>query len=251
MRLLDYSFDLPEENLAFDEVLLDGVESGRSDAALRFWESPVYFVVLGVSQKLAEEVREDVCNADAVPVLRRCSAGGCVLQGPGSLNFSLVLSYEDIPEIRTISSSYSFILGSLAEAFQARGFMIKRGGKSDLTLDGLKVSGNAQKRRKNAILHHGTLLYDEGHKPQLTHDLMRKYLREPADRPDYRGIRTHEEFVGYVPMSADRLREIVTGVFHKDGISAITDDVPSECELLAIKTLVSEKYSCDEWTRRR
>ena len=48
MRVLDISFPKPQENLAFDEVLLNGLEHKKSDETLRFWESSRRFVVLGV-----------------------------------------------------------------------------------------------------------------------------------------------------------------------------------------------------------
>ena len=95
MRLIDLSFDDPAQNLALDEALLDAAEEGRSGDTLRFWESPSTFVVLGTAQVFAIEVHEAACRRDGVPVLRRCSAGGCVLQGPGSLNYSLVLCLEN------------------------------------------------------------------------------------------------------------------------------------------------------------
>ena len=45
MRLLDFSFKRPSENLAFDEILLDGAEAGKTGETLWFWESRTPFVV--------------------------------------------------------------------------------------------------------------------------------------------------------------------------------------------------------------
>ena len=47
MRLLDISFKRPSENLAFDEVLLDGAEGGQAGETLRFWESRTPFHIVG------------------------------------------------------------------------------------------------------------------------------------------------------------------------------------------------------------
>ena len=116
LRLLDISFSRPAENLAFDEVLLNGLESGRSEETLRFWESPELFVVLGLGQARREEVRLDACEEDGIPVMRRCSAGGCVVQGPGCLNFTLALKYDRSPDLRSINGSYGYILGRLVSA---------------------------------------------------------------------------------------------------------------------------------------
>ena len=74
MRLLDISFNRPERNLAFDEVLLEGLKAGKITETLRFWESPVPFVVLGVAQVLRDHVYEQACGELGVPITRRCSS---------------------------------------------------------------------------------------------------------------------------------------------------------------------------------
>ena len=47
MRHLDLTLPSPAENLACDEALLDWCESGEGVETLRFWESPVPFIVVG------------------------------------------------------------------------------------------------------------------------------------------------------------------------------------------------------------
>ncbi|MBI3119564.1 MAG: lipoate--protein ligase family protein, partial [Candidatus Hydrogenedentes bacterium] len=158
LRWLDFTFDDPALNLALEEVLLEDVERGAPDV-LRIWESPSRFVVLGSGQVLAQEVIEENCLRDGVPVLRRCTAGGCVLQAPGCLNYTLALRYEHFPETRALHSSYCFILGCLRNALMPAGLMLVHQGACGLTLGDLKVSGNAQRRKRQALMHHGTLLY--------------------------------------------------------------------------------------------
>ena len=241
MRLIDHSFLEPAANLACDEVLLNLAEEGARGESLRLWESPTLFVVLGVSQKIADEVREDACQRDGIPVLRRCSAGGCVLQGPGCLNYSLVLSVETRPEMNSIHGAYQAVAARLAAAFAPYGLEVAHHGTSDLALQGFKVSGNAQKRRRRFILYHGTLLYrDIGSQ-------MERYLHEPADRPGYRGKRTHQQFVSVLPLNADDLRKVVTAAFEPE-----PPPVPLSSEEHAlIARLVAEKYSTEAWSRRR
>lgn len=241
MRLLDISFASPAENLALDEVILDSAETGRVGETLRFWESPVPFVVLGVSQVLCEEVHEDACAADGVPILRRCSAGGCVLQGPGCLNFSLALTHEGHPQVRALRASYCYILNAICGALKGLGAQAAHNGISDIVVGGQKVSGNAQKRRKHAILHHGTLLYG------MTAEGMSRYLREPADRPEYRGERDHREFVRCLPFDATVLREAIRAAF---GVNASIQG-PSPTEIDQMTALAAERYATEAWTRRR
>src|SRR5664279_2273934 len=94
MKLCDLTLQSPEENLACDEVLLDLCEAGDSDELLRFWAFPRYFVVLGYANNAATEVNLPVCQSLTIPVLRRCTGGGTVLQGPGVLNYSLILRID-------------------------------------------------------------------------------------------------------------------------------------------------------------
>src|SRR5690606_18418653 len=99
MLLVDYHFTKPEENLSCDEVLLDFCESNNGPELLRFWESPSYFVVLGYTKSLQKEVNISECKQQRIPILRRCSGGGTVLQGSGCLNYSLIskIPSEEFP----------------------------------------------------------------------------------------------------------------------------------------------------------
>lgn len=241
MRLVDASFTRPSLFLAFDEALLESVEAGRTDDTLWFWESPAPFVVLGVSQAVAKEVREAECAQAGIPILRRCSAGGCVLQGPGCLNFTLALTHERHPEIKTIRGSYCYILGRICAALRRRGVAASHMGISDLAIGDRKFSGNAQRRRKRGLLHHGSVLY------HFDLPSIAKYLREPEDRPDYRGARNHLDFVQNVPLSCAQLQEALGEAF---GVSGQTQP-PFEEELRRAELLASEKYESLDWIRRR
>ena len=90
MKWLDLTFDTPAANLACDEALLDDAEQHGGPGLLRFWEPRQYFVVLGYAKKFAEETRVEACREENIPIHRRCSGGGTVLQGPGCLNYSQI-----------------------------------------------------------------------------------------------------------------------------------------------------------------
>src|ERR1041385_179712 len=86
MLYLDLTSSSPAENLACDEALLDFCEERPGLEVLRFWESTERFVVLGYANALHREVNVAACEAAQIPIMRRCSGGGTVLQGPGCLN---------------------------------------------------------------------------------------------------------------------------------------------------------------------
>src|SRR6266566_4412628 len=149
MKYCDLTLATPAENLACDEALLDLCDQGLSGELLRFWEPARYFVVLGYASKVAQEVNLSFCQLSAIPVLRRCTGGGTVLQGPGCLNYSLILRIPDSGPLRSIPATNDFILkrhqSALAALLRAP---VEIRGHTDLAIGGLKFSGNAQRRKK-------------------------------------------------------------------------------------------------------
>jgi lipoate-protein ligase A len=158
MDFLDMTLPTPESNLAVDEALLLEAEAGRSGEVLRLWELREYAVVLGSAGQISREVNEGACRADGVPILRRCSGGGAVLLGPGCLCFSLVLSHER-PPIQDVTHSYAYIMECLSQALTTDRAKVERAASSDLAVVQRKISGNAQRRMRSFVLHHGTILY--------------------------------------------------------------------------------------------
>src|SRR5262249_30130806 len=151
---------------------------------------------------------EPTCRIDGVPIVRRASGGGTVLLGPGCLCYSLVLSYERGPALREITPSYVYILDRVHESLAGLLPSIEQAGTSDLADAGLKFSGNAQQRKRNYLLHHGTLLYD--------FDLSRigRYLRMPGRQPEYRGRRGHASFLRNLPAASDELKRRLREAWH-------------------------------------
>jgi lipoate-protein ligase A len=206
----DISFDAPEENILYDELLFLLAEEGNAGESLRVLESTRMFIVLGRIGKPEEELNIEAVRQDNIPVVRRASGGGTVLQGKGNLNFSLVLSKER-PEARDLKRSYQFILGKCVEALGSLGIEAAYYPISDIALvDGQKkISGNAQKRGRNFIMHHGTLLVD------LDLALIGKYLAMPRNIPDYRQQRLHQDFVANLGVERTRLKNALVQAFGK------------------------------------
>jgi lipoate-protein ligase A len=239
MRWLDITFATPAENLACDDVLLNMVEEETHEEFLRFWESPQHFVVLGSSNKVYEEVHVDVCRADSIPIVRRHSGGGAVLQGPGCLNFSLVLVIHPDGPTRNITETTRFIMQRHANALAAvLGRPVDVRGSSDLTIGNRKFSGNAQRRRLKALLFHGTFLL------QFDLALMEKYLKRPARQPAYRQQRAHSDFVCNIGVDAQRIKHALIAawraVMHRDGLP-----------IAQIEDLARAKHSSPEWVFSR
>ena len=112
MKFLELTFDEPAANLACDEALLEMMETGSSqgsyDDCLRIWQAKRYFVVVGHSDRVQSNVNVAACSHYSIPFLRRISGGGTVVQGPGCLNYSLVLKMS--APLRNIGDTFKYVL---------------------------------------------------------------------------------------------------------------------------------------------
>ena len=238
MRHLDLTLPSPAENLECDEALLDWREQNGGEEILRFWESPEPFVVAGYANKIATEVNVANCGAKKIPILRRCSGGGTVLQGRGCLNYALILRIAKNSPLAGISSANKFIMERNRAAIESTisnpQAAISVSGHTDLTIDGLKFSGNSQRRHKHFLLFHGTFL--------LNFDLalVGQLLQMPSKQPDYRKERSHDEFLTNLNLPTDKVKAALQKIWKTD--------LPLENPPLEeIKKLAREKYSTREW----
>jgi lipoate---protein ligase len=247
MKLLDLTLASPAENLAGDEALLNWSEAVGGEI-LRFWEPQEYFVVVGYANKVETEVNVAACQARGIPVFRRCSGGGTVLQGPGCLNYTLILQIGAHPALATISSANRFIMERNCRAVEpeVRSRRPEVGiavcGHTDLALitrhrskvTYRKFSGNSQRRHKHALLFHGTFLLN------FDLPLINEVLRIPSQQPDYRNGRDHTGFLVNLAVPAARLKTALEKTWN--ATKELLDFPDQETH-----RLVAEKYSTAEW----
>jgi lipoate---protein ligase len=205
---------------------------------LRFWEWPSLAVIIGAGGQWAEEADTPACQRDGVPILRRSSGGGAVLLGPGCLCFSLVLAYDRHPALTDLHASYRFILEATAAALAPLAPGIAPAGISDLAIADKKCSGNSQQRKRTHLLHHGTILCSFGLAS------ISRYLAHPPREPEYRGRRSHGEFVANLGAPISDAKQRLAAAWQADQPTASWPEG-------VVRKLVAEKYGRAEWHRRR
>ncbi len=173
----------PPDAVRLEEILLDGVQSGNRDCAVRIWRNG-WCAVLGRNNKESEWINEDALSADGVPVIRRDSGGGTVIHHPGNLNYTFILR-RDSAGISSPASAIPYFIRIVVRALSYLDVEAEHRGVSDIFAKGRKISGNAERIRSRAILHHGTILM----RSEL--ERMERYLKIPPNRP---GV-PHEGFV--------------------------------------------------------
>jgi len=234
MKHLDLTLPKPAENLACDEALLDCADEDIGEV-LRVWEAREFFVVLGYANKAASEVNLQACRERGIPVLRRCSGGGTVLQGPGCINYSLILHIRGHLPLEGITETNCYIMKRNAQAVSSiLGREVAVEGFTDLAIDDLKFSGNAQRRKLNWILFHGSFLLD------FDSTLMEEVLLSPSRQPSYRRNRAHGAFLSRLDVPADVLKTALREAWNA---SEPLVTIPRT----RLEQLTREKYSTNEW----
>ena len=275
MKYLDLTWPTPEENLACDEALLDWCEDGYDHEVLRFWEHTDPFVVLGYSNRAQTEADLDAARRAGIPVLRRCTGGGAVVQGSGCLNFSLILRIAEEGPLKSISETNSFIMQKHRDVMAAilthkchpersegslfleteilrgvytersrsaqndnavHGDTIKVQGATDLALGDLKFSGNAQRRKRKFLLFHGTFLLG------VDIELIERVLPMPSRQPDYRRGRRHRKFLTNLSgISARQIKETLKSTW---GAQEPLREFPAN----RTAALAVNRYATKDWT---
>ncbi|HWN93652.1 MAG TPA: hypothetical protein VNT99_01355 [Methylomirabilota bacterium] len=261
MKFLDATLPTPAENLACDEALLDLCQKERVEI-LRLWESRQHFVVAGYGNRVEHEVNVDECSRRGVPILRRCSGGGTVVQGPGCLNYNVTLRIPEGGPLATVTGTNEFVMERNRAAFEELlGLKVSVQGHTDLAFASLapttvptsgeyksrkyddethwlKFSGNAQRRRRRALVFHGTCLYN------FDLNLIEALLRFPSAPPEYRAHRSHTRFVRNIPALAHSIRAALQRAWNAN--EPFTHPPHHQ-----ITQLVQDQYANADWNLRR
>ena len=248
-------------NMAVDESILQAVNGGVSPATLRFyrWDEPT--ISLGYFQKHEDLVLQDEVIRK-MPVVRRQTGGGAILHDD-ELTYSLVLPLNKPKQSTNIEScrvgsyptrfsnienlyqlvhnSYLTALAKLNVQVEYRGgtdsgnaqrgpfFCFARRHRLDLVVDGDKLLGSAQRRIKNAVLQHGSLI------------LARHFLQQPC-------AQLKEIVKGPIDLNMliDDVADYISGQLRLKKTDGQLSDEEQE---QSVK--LQKKYNGHEWNRQR
>jgi len=228
------------ENLALDEALLLEAEERGGPAVLRLWELGQFAVVMGASGRMLEDVRVEACRSDGVAIARRSSGGGTVVIGPGALNLAVVLPVAAAPELKAVDTAQAFVLGRTAGAIRRLGPPVVVLGSGDLTVGLRKFSGSAQRRLRDHVLVHASLLYD------FPLDRVDRWTRMPSRKPAYREDRPHADFLTNLGLPRSALVEAIRSAWLPGDRIAPEAVVPEE----RVRALSESKFGDLRWIER-
>jgi len=237
-------------NMGTDEAILEAVADGLSPPTLRFysWSPPA--VSIGYFQGLEAEVDTDECRRRGVDVVRRVTGGGAVFHDD-ELTYSLILPDDGSVVSGGPLESYVTLCAGVIEGLRELGLQASFAPINDVTVDGRKVSGNAQTRKRGCILQHGTVLLG------LDVDAMFSLLKVPDEK--LRGRLVADVKARVASVSALRGSKVdypeAARAFARGFSRALGADLLPRAatggELVRADAIAREKYDSASWTARR
>jgi lipoate-protein ligase A len=156
-RVIEYTQNNAAMNMAIDEAVCESVLEGAVPT-IRFYGWIPSAISIGYFQSLEKEVDLQKCKEMKVDFVRRRTGGGAVYhETEGEITYSIVAKEEIFP--KGIIESYQVICQLIIDSLAKIGISAQFKPINDIIVNGKKISGNAQTRRKGILLQHGTILY--------------------------------------------------------------------------------------------
>jgi lipoate---protein ligase len=231
------SYD-PWFNIAADEFILRHL---KEDICMLWRNTPC--VVVGKHQQTLSEINRHYLTEKSIPVIRRISGGGTVYHDFNCLNYSFITTSKSESD----RINFELFTRPVREFLQSVGVDARLTGKSNITVRGKKISGNAAHVFKNRSIHHGTLLFD------TDLEVLSQSIQVPEHNYQTKAVQSIRAQVVNIAQLLDRsvliddftekLRQFLIQWFPVSEERVLTHE-----EISAIEKLADEKYKSWAWT---
>ncbi|MBI5056013.1 MAG: lipoate--protein ligase family protein [Nitrospirae bacterium] len=244
-------------NMALDEAVSEAVRQKLSPATLRLYQWDTPSVTVGYFQKITD-INVTYCSEKGYPVVRRITGGRAILH-----DSELTYSFSSAKDFSLFSGSllenYTTISKALVLGLKLTGvdaqisFVRKRSvghrdpacfrsvSYGEVTVDGKKIIGSAQKRYHDGFLQQGSIM--------LSFDAreLRNVLN--GNEKNFKEIGSINDRAGNI--SFGDLKASLKEAFEKGLDVKLISDAPTKFELSLAKELEANKYSTGEWNFSR
>ena len=253
-------------NMAIDEAILQALADGRSLPTLRFYQWNPPCLSLGYNQHYTE-VDEDACARLGYTWVRRPTGGRAILH-TDELTYSVTAPADEPIVAGSLLESYNHIAGALLAAVQDLGLPVEI--KEDrvesngtpnpvcfevpstyeITVNGKKLIGSAQARKRHGVLQHGTLPL-HGDLTRITQVLVfaDEAARDEAAQKLLARATTVESVTGQ-GMAWETAAQAFVGAFESQLGLRLERGELSGAEKARAEELVQHKYGHPSWTER-
>ncbi len=259
-------------NMALDEAILQSCQSGQALPTLRLylWKPPG--VSIGYFQSLEKTVDLNKCKKNNIDVVRRITGGRTVLH-ENEITYSLCASTHQYPELgENISETYrkiSFALLESLKTLKVFGEWVKPGreriqvtensdlskpcfisnSRYEITVEGKKLIGSAQRRFQNCFIQHGSIPLGKG-KVNLPDLLSEENNREKMKKKLENKSTNLEKILKRKVECGEVISALKKGFSKFFEVEMIEKEITQK-ELEITPLLKQKKYSSEEWNFRK
>ncbi len=242
--------------MALDEIAAETAAAG-GPRTVRVYRWDPSCLSLGYGQD-PDTVDWDFCADNGVDVTRRQTGGGGIYHdNVGDISYSIIAPKAELPG--DLMDCYRLLLTPVLDAFERLGvdadfvpeerpviyhpacYLRALHPAHDLVAEGRKISGNAQYRRKDAVIQHGSVTYSVQANAHLG------VFADPAVTQE----RFRKRVVGIDELASASRADAVDGFESALGEWADAHDGSwTDEELDRARTRAEEKYEANDWVRR-
>ena len=254
--------------MSVDEAILEAVQNGKSPPTLRLYDWDPACLSLGYAQSI-EDVDEASLAEHGWEVVRRPTGGRAILH-IDELTYSVIGSDEEPRLAGGVKESYLRLSSALLKSLDQLSVPAIREGKKDkatrpqdenpvcfeapsdyeITIEGKKLVGSAQARRKNGVLQHGSLPLS-GDIARITQALNYKTekMRERVAESVRSKATTVESSLARVVSWDEAAAAFAKGFAEALNIHFVDGELSAE-EVASSESWLAKKYANREWTQR-
>jgi lipoate-protein ligase A len=279
-RLIKDSYHIGFMNMAIDEAIMIAHREGLVPPTIRFYQWSPPAVSLGYFQDLQKEIDVDVCKNLGIDIVRRPTGGKAVLHDK-ELTYSFIIR-ENHPLVNdSILETYKKISGGIIRGLSYLGIKAElvplreklksapsgNEAKSKIShsdiksicfsvpsqyevqVEGKKIVGSAQVRKREIVLQHGSLLIElEKDKLFSVFNFPSAKIREKL-KTGFKATSLEEILKKKINFS--ELSEILPRGFEEEFGARLVEGKLTKQEEKISKDLLENKYSTYEWNYER
>lgn len=197
-------------------------------------------VLLGRNQNPYKEVNWDYMKEIGAKLVRRPSGGGCIYTDKNIVQYTIITKKEE--------DSLRKFTEPVVNYLNEKGVKAEFTGRNDIIVDGRKISGNAQYKDRELMIHHGSIIYQDSSIDigKLLTPAKLKLAKKSLTSVKSRITSLKSMMNMDIAMFIEELKEYIKTYYHIDENYVLSAD-----ELEKVEEIRKNKYANDEWTYGR
>ena len=266
-RLIDTGVETPEFNMALDEVLSLSCRERSSPPTLRFYQWALPSISIGYFQKAHEVLDLAQCKNQGIGVVRRLTGGGAVYHHH-EITYSLSGASGTVLYGKNLKDTFFQIARGFQNGFNKMGIPVHlwegatpRRSLSplcfassswyEMTFEGKKLMGSAQRRWPNGFLQQGSLLLKDHPESALG------LFKFSSEENKCKNLSTYKEntitldrLSKPLPLIKDLKKWMIEG-FEEEFSIQFQEKGLQNLERTRVQQFIKERYGNQGWTYRQ